>query len=475
MKCYQASDFKDRDFQPTAPFLLELDPRSSAEPWCCDGILRALPGKRWVLALHRTDETAVCKLLFRARDYQREIRGHRLLLAAGLETPAILDQGVIPSAGGHCILYQFIASHNLEQINAIEPLTATSAALLQTVTTTAAMHRAGLRQVDIHPGNFLYREGRIIIVDTAAVAQHRPPLRGKLALENLADLLAQFDPGQIQACDGLRQAYLEAHGTPGWDLAQLDQAVARMRRLRWRHYRGKLRRTCSEFAVSKNFAQFTIWARREESKALTHLLADPDGAMDAGAYLKQGNTATVARSSLQDRDIVIKRYNIKNWRHRLNRSLRPSRGWHSWHNAHYLLFNGLPTPRPIALQEERCGPLRGRAYLLTEFAPGTDLKTALEQGDSRDRDQLMRQFANILNGYHAADISHGDMKADNFIVTASGVTIIDLDSMKYHRSARTLNRALTRDIKRFLANFSQGDAEAVARHLLPLLPEQLRP
>lgn len=475
MKRFQAGNFKDKAFNPAPPFLLDLSPEAEEDPWQCIEVLRRLPGKRWVLALQRGNETALCKLLFRGKDYHREIRGHRLLLAADLATPALLSEYRYPHTDGHGILYQYIDAPTLEQINSVTTLSSDSPALLHTIATTAAMHKSGLRQVDIHPGNFLYREGSITIVDTAAVIEHQPPLKGRHALENLADLLAQFKPGQIKLTETIWTCYREVHPEPGWRPEQLDRAITKMRRLRWRHYQRKLKRSCSEFAVTKNASRFTVLTRQADSTALEEVLKQPDRTMANGEYLKQGNTATVVRNTLDDLPIVIKRYNIKNWRHRFNRSLRPTRAWHSWRNAHYLLFSGLPTPTPIALQEERCGPFRGRAYFITEFNPGIDLKTALDQGDRGERKGLLKQFADIIIAYRAAGISHGDMKADNFIVTTSGVTIIDLDPMRYHRNTNALDRALARDIKRFLANFSGEDSDDIARLLLPLLPQQLRP
>ena len=77
--------------------------------------------------------------------------------------------------------------------------------------------------------------------------------------------------------------------------------------------------------------------------------------------LKRGRTATLARVEVNGRQLVIKRYNIKGPVHALSRSWRPSRAWHSWLEGHRLNFLGIATPRPLALVEQRAGPLRGKA------------------------------------------------------------------------------------------------------------------
>lgn len=475
MQRFRTADFKDSNFDPAPPFLLELPGSNAGPPWQCNAVLRRLPGKRWVLALQRDEELRLGKLFFQARDYQREMRGYQALAAANLTTPAVIDNFESANPACYVVQYQYIDAPTLEQINASRPLTGTSEALLETVAVVASMHRAGLRQVDIHPGNFLFDGEQVHVVDTAAVRQHRAPLGGRLARENLADLIAQFSPGQLGNSDGIWQRYCSVHPKPGWQQEQLPAAIAKMRRLRWRHYRRKLTRSCSEFIASATTSRFSVWQRKADSDSLQQLLAQPDRALEQGKYLKQGNTATVAHTSLDGTAVAIKRYNIKHWRHRLNRCWRPTRAWRSWHNAHYLLFNGLRTPTPIAMMEERCGPLRGRGFFIAAFEQGTDLKTALDNADDAQRDALLQHFATIVLRYQAAGISHGDMKADNFIVTPAGVTIIDLDPMQHHRTAATLNRALRRDLKRFLANFTGTHQAAIAETLLPLLPDNLRP
>jgi tRNA A-37 threonylcarbamoyl transferase component Bud32 len=475
MHHYHAVELSDKHLDPATPFQLELSPDGAQQSWRCVAILRHLPGKRLVLHLQRDSQQVLCKLFYRGRDYQREIRGHQQLQRGGINTPALLQHYSLALGQCKVILYQYIPGDTLENLNQQQSMTANSPAVQSTVSAVAAMHRLGLRQVDIHLGNFLYRHAVIYVVDTAAIRQHASPLRGKLALENLGDLLAQFQPGQIDELASICNNYRQHNPAPGWQARQLPAAVTKMRLLRWRHYRRKLSRNCSEFICRHGFDRLAIWRRQSDSPALQAKLENPDIAIKGGDYLKQGNTATVASARIDGQPLVIKRYNIKNWRHRLSRCWRPTRAWHSWHNAHYLLFNGLQTPQPIALVEERWGPFRGRAFFVCSYAPGEDLKTALNRADQQRRSELLHDFAGIVRAYLQAGISHGDMKADNFIVTAAGVTIIDLDPMQHHHRQAALVKALRRDVRRFLDNFSGAQGEDIARQLLAQLPEALRP
>ena len=124
--------------------------------------------------------------------------------------------------------------------------------------------------------------------------------------------------------------------------------------------------------MTPGWRRFVAVTRTADTPALRAVLADPDAALAApeSQWLKRGNSASVVRLSVDGRPVVVKRYNLKNFAHRLRRFWRPSRAWHSWRNAHRLTLWGVPTPPPVALLECRFGPLRGRAYYLSEAVAG---------------------------------------------------------------------------------------------------------
>ena len=155
---------------------------------------------------------------------------------------------------------------------------------------------------------------------------------------------------------------------------------------------------------------------------------------------------------------MIKRYNIKDWRHAISRSLRPTRGWASWHNGNYLRFNEINTPLPVALVEERFGFIRKRAWLVTEYSDGKDLLTAVRSTVSSpiDPSHLPALTAKLVDQLIGANISHGDMKATNFIVTSNGIQLIDLDAMQIHSSSAKAVVAIKSDIDRLLRNWDEA-------------------
>lgn len=429
--------------QPALPFELALPDGG----WLTfTSVLRLLPGRRLAgLAVWR-GQTVFAKLFFgkeAARHGERERAGLSAMQAAGLPTPAVRFAAPVAD-GGYLVLSDY-----LDGAVALDdrPLTPSELQLLlPALVLLGRMHAAGLIHRDLHPGNFLRHGDRLLLIDGdgvhggAAAAERQ---------DNLALFLAQLKPDW----DPLHGELLAAYGQPV-EAARLAQAVATSRQRRLRHFLAKTVRDCSQFAVQRDFRRFTA-VLRDEQALLQAVLADPDAAMAAGRLLKDGGTCTVAAIEVAGRTLVVKRYNLKNWRHALSRAWRPSRAWHSWQAAHRLDFYGIATPRPLALIEERLGPLRGRAFLITEHCPGDNLLSCLDPVDEPAPIQ-QRALSRLFVTLHALRITHGDLKATNLLWHDGQVVLIDLDALLEHRGESGFHRAWQRDRARLLRNWPDG-------------------
>ncbi|MGB5718030.1 MAG: lipopolysaccharide kinase InaA family protein, partial [Gammaproteobacteria bacterium] len=154
---------------------------------------------------------------------------------------------------------------------------------------------------------------------------------------------------------------------------------------------------------------------------------------------------------------VVKRYNIKGFAHRISRALRRTRAATSWKNAHRLVMYGITGARPVALYEQRFGPLRGKAWLITEFVSGDDITRLCKQPrpDRYSSDRIVSDMTALLAQLAQCRISHGDMKGSNFIQSPQGIVTIDLDSMREHRSSTGFRKAQQHDLHRFMRNWQQ--------------------
>jgi tRNA A-37 threonylcarbamoyl transferase component Bud32 len=414
--------------------------------------LRILPGKRLTGVGHWQGRAVLAKLFLAKRDserhWQREQRGLENLARHALPAPRPLASGALEGAG-HFILTEYLDG-------ARGPDAAAASDLAPVFEMAGRMHACGLLQADAHLGNFLLHDGALYIVDGDAV---RPAASADACRDNLALLFAQLTPAVENALrTDLLAAYHKGNPDLAIDAAPLQASIERAREARLADYLDKCLRDCSLFKVAQGIDRFFSLVRAEENFLLP-LTADPDAWIEQGVALKRGRSATLARIELEDRPLVIKRYNIKSAGHALSRAWRPSRAWQSWLAAHRLRFLGIPTPRPLALIERRFGPLRGRAWLVTEYCAGPNLQEALadraESGAPTETlDAVRRLFAQLA----AARISHGDLKATNFILNGNQLCVLDLDAMRRHDSEAAWRKVWKKDRARFLRNWPQDSA-----------------
>lgn len=449
---------------------MPLTLRMAGDPLVLERLLRVLPGQRYVALARWQGRPVLAKLLVgdkAQRHFQREREGAEYLASQGLVTPELLTQGFIDGQGGW-LLFEFLEnSQSLWDAwheAAREPLLsdAQQSVLAEALVTIGQMHTRGLWQADLHLDNLLRHEGRLYLIDGGGVCCETAgqPLSRARVLENLGVFFAQLPAELDPYLEELLIHYLLANGEHALPLEMLQAEIAKVRRWRLRDYLKKTARDCSLFAARISAFGLRV-VRREREPELQLLLADLDARIDAGHIYKTGGAATVARVEVEGRPLVVKRYNVKNLLHWFKRFWRPSRAWHSWREGNRLQLLGIVTPTPLAVIERRWCWLRGRAYLITDYCGGQDIIARFEaykQATPPGNELLAldRLFAALLR----ERISHGDFKGHNlFWDDAQGAwSLIDLDAMQQHRSARSFARAYARDRARFLRNWPADSA-----------------
>lgn len=458
-----ASSLRRAGRAPATPFSVALADGSTVR---IDRLLRVLPGKRIVGEGYWDGRHVLVKLFVAtgsARHWAQEKGGIEALQAAGVPTPALSRAEALPG-GGHVLMTSFVdgAQSLAEAWKSLAASPAGNVATLEVLRpafrSLGRMHAAGLIQKDLHLGNFLRRGDEFWVIDGDAVHSISPgrALEERPAAANLAVLLAQLPLAWNASWQPLIDVYIDGGGRRFVDPSVLDGEVSRIRDWRLKDFLAKTLRECSLFSVVRSAFRFSA-VRRDEADFLQPVMAAPDAAMRGGELLKDGRTSTVARVAAGGRALVIKRYNLKNLRHGLTRFWRPSRAWHSWREAHRLAFYGIATPNPLALIEERVGPLRRRAFLVTDHCPGVNLLQLLSP-DEPPPDQVAQALVALFKDLHALRISHGDLKATNLLWHEGSIFLIDLDAMQQHRSSHRHAKAWRRDRARLLRNWLQTSA-----------------
>jgi len=219
----------------------------------------------------------------------------------------------------------------------------------------------------------------------------------------------------------------------------------------------------------RSFDRLLIAANDLPSPLRDALWDHPDRLVDAGHPVKDvpGDRCTIVRLDRDDRSFILKRYNRKGALHSASHAVLRSRARWSWLNAHRLIDAAIPTPPPLAMLEERLGPLRGRSFLVTSYVDGEPLKEwiAARPDEINRLEAVAERFGEIWRRLGRARLGHGDMKATNFIVDPQeNLWLVDLDAVRRYPPGPWLARARRRDRERFLRNWRDRPEVEAAFH-----------
>lgn len=440
------SSLEQGDWNLSLPMTMVVDGSDMQLSEC----LRLLPGKRVTLAASWRKKPVIAKLFLplAAKEQAAELNGYAALTQAQISTPELLWSGTLDN-GLLAVVYQKLENVESLASGVVGPKRA--AFLTASFELLSKMHRAGLWQADIHFDNFLLAGGTLHVIDNATICQQAKSLSPEQALDNMAAFIAQFPWRERAALLQSPALGLPISADKKTARSNLD---SRSRDIWWQRahkYLKKIFRNCTAIAVSHKRGWYVAHQRGLDASWLERFIAAPDSQVVKGELIKDGNSATVVRTRLGERSVIIKRYNIKNTGHRLRRLFRETRASNAWRAAHLLHMAGIKTPEPLVLLEKRRGPMRGVSYLVTADAGGEEMLDTYQRREPTDDElQEVREIFRIMG---ELQLCHGDFKAKNFLVTDSGVQLIDLDVLHAVKSRRRFARCARQDKERFLRNW----------------------
>ena len=454
-----------RQLQPgqNQAFALPLKDRSG--PLACDRMLRLLPGKRAAFYGHYGSDEVIAKLFFkRGRHRQlckRELDGLLALSDCGCETPAILYTGAASDNAVTVLLLKWLPG--AQSVLALWPLLSDDASrqhLLNALADVLArQHLGGVWQGDLHLGNFLWHDGRIVCIDGDAVEQQKGPLSREQGFENFALFCAQLPPRWDALLEQAFSYYQrQRFGETVLSWASFARAVQQHRRQRLQLMLEKAGRSTTWLELQQHNGHEVVFQREWDSSTLQQFCREPDALVDdATTRLKDGNSATVVRADWPNGPVVIKRYNLKNAWVRLKRAFGSSRADRAFRFAHALRLFEMDTPLPIARSVRKHGPFRAEAFYVSAAVDAQSLQQVLA-GDAPltpMQQQLIERVADLLRELQALQLVHGDTKASNILVRDGKPILLDLDAMQLVTSARAHRRRFGKDVQRLLKNFAE--------------------
>lgn len=441
------------------PFEVELILGGETKAAQCVQVLRLVPERRVVVKMLVGEQAYLGKIFIgtnKEKYLKRERSGIEALQEASVSTAKIKGEAQLADGGADVLLLDFLPDVRHLSALIVEKSGNGPDYLTLAVSMMATLHEQGLQHEDCHLNNFLISDDALHLVDGDAVKPLKEPKQAA-AIENLALFFVQLPLSLSGRFPQLFSGYCSLRG---WRLDELlpvfEKQIRSQRSTRQRRFLNKVFRDCTQFKVTKTWSRFVAMDRQSETVELVNLIENPDGYIESGKCLKDGNSATVALVELNGQPFVLKRYNIKSFGHWLSRCWRPSRAWLSWHNAQFLRFYDIDTPKPLAMVEQRCGFLRGKAYFITEYLGAEDVLGYVQKMAAQPAilEGLAVRFASLFGLMKLLRFSHGDLKATNFLLKNDVLSVIDLDSMRVHASDEDLSNALEKDKQRFIKNWA---------------------
>ena len=452
------------------PFYLSLDKEKKEEAIKIESILRIVPGKRLTGISNWRNQTVIVKLFFGPGHWKRnllsDIRGMNLLRQRHILTPEILHETATFDGKGAVILIDYLQrGKNLhELVNEASSEDRKLALINLTVATIAKCHGQGLWQNDIHLDNFMLVDDRVYVLDGGDINAVDTEIGWQQASENLSLFFAQFPVDMDINIPALLEHYQsQSRNLEDSDLNAFAGRVIAQRIKRLDRFEKKLFRSTTAYRSIYDTNRFVVYDRQIHSDELESFIGNPSSYINDENLLKAGNASSVSRVAFANRSFVLKRYNLKSLWHSFKYLFKTSRAHRCWLSASILEMLGINTPHPYLIYEERAfWLLRRRAFFLSEDLDESNLLEKFEKSgaDALPIETLVLAFKQLFETMNTYLITHGDMKASNFVYLRDRLYVLDLDAMQRHKSRRSFNKVFQKDLKRFMMNWHGSSIES---------------
>lgn len=334
----------------------------------------------------------------------------------------------------------------------------------------------GLFQTDYNLGNLLIKEdtGEFFIIDMqAARLERRGDRTTRKIVANLAFLLPVFP--KIETRCKLRFFITLAKHYP--QLKQhlwiIQEKAFQKMRAHWlkKGFRNLKKSALQNYFDNRNGVQGYLDPSAAPNLR-NYLMVKPDELFKfSEKILKNSKRARLAVIQFEGRRYILKRYNLKDWRHRLKRLLAPSLAWKIWKANHLVKIRGISTSHLLAAVDVGTGLGYRGSYAVYDYIDGVSEGFRCLQDsflDDGKRPRVMRRLARLTWELHQKGIQHGDLKASNIIWPCdrkrNALKVIDLDAVRFNRFLRDGQRIS--DLKNLASYFLMLDPDPAKTDLL---------
>jgi hypothetical protein len=232
----------------------------------------------------------------------------------------------------------------------------------------------------------------------------------------------------------------------------------------------------SRFAAMPPTLRISSWATRARrrvacdarlpSELRTRLeRGEVERLLEEGHRLQSKPRCEVARLDHPAGAMLLKRHTWGDARRTARMALRTPVARRCFEHGKWLIDRGISTPRPLALVEDRLGPLGLRSYLITKYVPGKSLFDLIrwECPPLPRCEQIAASLAQTWQRLIDLGVAHNDLKPENWIVDPHDqVWLIDLEKLHLRPNRKKLVGQHLTDAASFLHVRTWRDELAMA-------------
>ena len=181
------------------------------------------------------------------------------------------------------------------------------------------------------------------------------------------------------------------------------------------------------------------------------ILEDIQTVLASGQTMKRCRARWVSLVDSADGPMVIKMFVERSRRHAMKRWVQQSRALRHVKIANRLSSQGIATPAPAAIFEEKLGPFGGSSCIMYRFVKGSTLNTRTDDFNRCKNPRLTNRIRNVVRSrlpklgerLVRTGLVHTDVTPENFVKDSSDqLHLIDLDSVRQTRSMLNKQRCL---------------------------------
>ena len=209
-----------------------------------------------------------------------------------------------------------------------------------------------------------------------------------------------------------------------------------------------------------------MWNRAAECDDLHKFLQNPDAFVantKCDKVFASNHAGHTIRLQMDGRAVIIKRFD-KNTRSKIGKSY----ACRAWRAAHLLKSIGIATPEPIACIERHHPNVQSFGYYVSVFESAPTVSNKFGKAPPSERELAM--LRELIHKLYYAGVNHGDLHANNLLITAHAISVVDCCAVKPRFFMRRVRNRAMRDMDKLLRHLRGNPAahKAVADAVLPL-------